>query len=51
MDCGAPAVRVCHKPGTDYLRDRLNPDAIEGQRCLSCDLTVTGRQGSQSRTS
>ena len=49
MDCGAPAVRVCHKPGTDYLRDRCNPAAIEGQRCEPCDLIVTARQGSQSR--
>jgi hypothetical protein len=49
MDCGAVATIVCHKPGTDYETDRLNPDAIEGQRCRNCDAIITARQGRAAR--
>lgn len=53
MDCGDLATVVCHKPGTDYDLDRLNPEAIEGQRCRPCDAAETARQGNaaQQRTS
>lgn len=46
-ECTALATVVCHKPDIDYDRDRLNPDAIEGQRCESHDAKVTGHQGGQ----
>lgn len=49
MDCGDLATVVCHKPGTDYQQDRLNPDAIEGQRCAACDAKVTAAQGQQAQ--
>lgn len=49
MDCGARATVVCHERGTDYLRDRLNPEAIEGQRCQPCDARETSRQGRASQ--
>jgi hypothetical protein len=43
--CTGVATVVCHRPGTDYERDRCNPAAIEGQRCKACDAVVTGQQG------
>ena len=49
MDCGAIATVVCHKPGTNYATDRLNPDAIEGQRCRPCDARETARQGNDAK--
>lgn len=48
--CTYLATVVCHKPGTDYTTDRLNPDAIEGQRCSHCDAIVTAQQGSDARS-
>lgn len=49
MDCGAVATVVCHKAGTDYTVDRLNPEAIEGQRCQPCDARVTAQQGNAAK--
>lgn len=48
--CLGLATVVCHKPGTDYARDRCNPEAIEGQRCKPCDAAVTAAQGHAARS-
>lgn len=48
-DCDQLATVVCHIEGTDYTTDRLNPEAIEGQRCAACDAMRTSQYGNRSQ--
>lgn len=46
---GAPGYTPDHKDGTDYDRDRCNPDWIRGTCCKGCHQIRTSRQGEAAR--